>query len=104
MIDSRQGGSTMGEVVETQSHDRPQGDDFMNRTFPSLAVLLLLAGAAGAADPATPAEEPAASKLLADARAARANWVSFPGFTAELEVNFDGKVARGTLDVSPGGK
>jgi hypothetical protein len=48
-------------------------------------------------------EDPAATKLLADARAARANWENFPGFTADLEVNVDGKVARGTAVVDPKG-
>lgn len=49
-------------------------------------------------------EDPAASKLLADARAARANWENFPGFAAELEVNVDGKVTRGRVDVDAKGK
>jgi uncharacterized GH25 family protein len=51
-----------------------------------------------------PAENPAATKLLADARAARANWENFPGFSADLEVNLDGKVTRGTMSVDPKGK
>jgi uncharacterized GH25 family protein len=50
-----------------------------------------------------PAENPAASKLLADARAARAHWAHFPGFTADLEVNVDGKAQRGTVSVSAKG-
>jgi hypothetical protein len=41
-----------------------------------------------------------ATKLLADARAARANWKDFPGFTADVEVNFDGRVAKGTVEVA----
>jgi uncharacterized GH25 family protein len=49
------------------------------------------------------AEDPAASKLLADARAARAQWVGFPGFTADVEVNVDGKVERGKVTVSAKG-
>jgi hypothetical protein len=53
---------------------------------------------------ATQTEDPAATKLLADARAARANWENFPGFTAELEVNFDGKVEKGTATVDAKGK
>ncbi len=47
---------------------------------------------------------PAATKLLADARAARANWRNFPGFTADLAVNVDGKVHKGTVEVSDSGK
>jgi hypothetical protein len=49
-------------------------------------------------------EDPAASKLLADARAARANWRDFPGFTAELTVNLDGKTHPGKLTVTGKGK
>ncbi len=46
----------------------------------------------------------AATKLLADARAARALYHDFPGFTADIEVNIDGKVARGSVDVSGKGE
>ena len=48
--------------------------------------------------------DPAATKLLADARAARANWENFPGFSADVEVNFDGKVTTGTVTADPKGK
>jgi hypothetical protein len=44
-----------------------------------------------------------ATKLLADARAARANWKDFPGLTADLEVNVDGKVSKGKVEVSAKG-
>lgn len=50
------------------------------------------------------AEDPAATKLLADARAARASWENFPGFSADLEVNIDGKVTSGTVGVDSKGK
>jgi hypothetical protein len=65
-----------------------------------LAALLLSvrAGVAG------PAPDPAATKLLADARAARANWTNFPGFTADVAVNIDGKVTRGRVTVRHNGK
>src|SRR5262249_4528300 len=46
----------------------------------------------------------AATVLLADARAARAIWENFPGFTADVEANVEGKVTRGHVDVSPKGK
>lgn len=52
----------------------------------------------------TPKEDRAASKLLAEARAARANWDNFPGFTADIEVNFDGKVSRGQVQIDANGK
>jgi hypothetical protein len=48
-------------------------------------------------------EDPAATKLLADARAARANWEQFPGFTADVEVNVEGKRTAGKLEVSSKG-
>jgi hypothetical protein len=46
----------------------------------------------------------AATRLLADARAARAQWTNFPGFTADIEINLDGHISRGTVQVQPGGK
>lgn len=48
--------------------------------------------------------DPAATKLLSDARAARALWKDFPGFTADVEVNFDGKISKGIVHVSANGK
>lgn len=53
---------------------------------------------------AKPKEDPEASKLLKEARAARAQWDDFPGFTADVEVNFDGKFGKGTLKVDAHGK
>jgi hypothetical protein len=51
-----------------------------------------------------PAPNPEATRLLAEARAARATWHHFPGFTADLEVNLDGRVVRGQARVSATGK
>jgi hypothetical protein len=48
--------------------------------------------------------DPEATKLLADARAARAAWENFPGFSADVEVNVDGKVSKGTVAVDAKGK
>lgn len=53
---------------------------------------------------ATAKEDPEASKLLADARAARAGWTNFPGFTADLEANIDGKLFKGSITVDAKGK
>jgi uncharacterized GH25 family protein len=47
--------------------------------------------------------DPEATKLLADARAARANWENFPGFRADLEINLDGKVFHAPMKVSADG-
>lgn len=73
--------------------------------------LFPVAGARSEASPARKvlvkekrAGNPEASKLLADARAARANWVQFPGFTADVAVNVEGKVTRGKVKVSSKGK
>ena len=49
-------------------------------------------------------EDPEATKLLADARAARANWDNFPGFTADVELNIEGRVVKGKVDVDAKGK
>jgi uncharacterized GH25 family protein len=46
--------------------------------------------------------DPEATKLLADARAARATWKGFRGFTADLEVNVEGRRSKGSVEV--GGK
>lgn len=51
-----------------------------------------------------PKEDPAASKLLADARTARALWKDFHGFKADIEINLDGKVSKGKVTVDSNGK
>jgi uncharacterized GH25 family protein len=61
-------------------------------------------GAGAAATQEKPAADPAATKLLADARAARATWENFPGFSADVAVNLDGKVTRGQVEVSAKGE
>jgi hypothetical protein len=81
----------------------------MNRILASVAILVLASLPCQAEEPKkietkAVTEDPAASKLLADARAARANWAHFPGFKADVEVNIDGKVARGTVEVNAKGK
>lgn len=58
----------------------------------------------GAEKKDSPAVDAAATKLLADARAARAQWTEFPGFVADLEVNIDGKLSRGKVSVNAKGK
>lgn len=76
----------------------------------SALVLLILAcpsaspTRAAALAPGNQKEEPEATKLLADARAARALYENFPGFKANLEVNVDGHLEKGQISVSPRGK
>lgn len=48
--------------------------------------------------------DPDATRLLADARAARDTWENFPGFSADLEINDNGTVAKAQLDVDKSGK
>jgi hypothetical protein len=73
--------------------------------FVGVALLAVACGLACAADERSKsAADPAATKLLADARAARAVYHDFPGFTADLTVNLDGKVTRGQVDISAKGK
>jgi hypothetical protein len=71
------------------------------RNYATLVVQV--GGALKARAAEEPKADPAATKLLADARAARATWRSFPGFTADIEVNFDGKVQRGSVRVDAAG-
>jgi hypothetical protein len=72
-----------------------------------LLLVLVVQKAPALKDPDAPTtkvkEDPAATKLLADARAARALWRDFPGFTADLEVNVDGKVTKGSVTVTAKG-
>jgi uncharacterized GH25 family protein len=51
-----------------------------------------------------PDANPEATKLLADAREARANWVHFPGFSATVAVNVEGTIHKGKVDVDSKGK
>jgi uncharacterized GH25 family protein len=60
--------------------------------------------AKSAAAGASKAADPEATRLLADARTARANWDAFPGFSADLEVNVEGKVSKGKVKVGSRGK
>jgi hypothetical protein len=48
--------------------------------------------------------DPEATRLLREARAARVSWAGFPGFSADLEYNHNGKVVRGRVEVSAEGK
>jgi hypothetical protein len=49
--------------------------------------------------------DPDATRLLTEARAARASWENFPGFTADVVVNLDGRtVSRGRVEVKSDGK
>jgi hypothetical protein len=48
--------------------------------------------------------DPAATKLLSEARAARALYHDFSGFDADIEVNLDGKTTHGQVTVSDKGK
>src|SRR5947209_5694948 len=70
---------------------------------PLSSVVLVLAALVPARGEKS-AADPAATRLLAEARAARASWEGFPGFAADVEVNVDGKVTRGSVEVSPKGK
>lgn len=46
------------------------------------------------------AEDPAATKLLDDARQSRAEWHDFPGFTADLKVNVNGNLSKAKITVT----
>src|SRR5262249_46336044 len=80
----------------------------MNRWTSAFLVVMATALSARAdLKPSTSAVKKAdseATKLLADARAARVNWSNFPGLTADIAVNIDGKITRGRVVVSHKGK
>jgi hypothetical protein len=88
-------------IMRVMSLILSQGDLAMKRLLLSLVVL-------AAAAPPTVAQpksaDAAATKLLAEARAARALWDHFPGFTADVEVNLDGHVTKGKVTVDSKGK
>ena len=69
-----------------------------------LALGLVCGVAVRAEERAKGTADAAATKLLADARAARAVYQHFPGFSADIEVNLDGKATHGTVEVSDKGK
>ena len=48
--------------------------------------------------------DPAATKLMNDTHSSWAHWKNFPGFTADLEVNLDGKISKGKVEVTSLGK
>jgi hypothetical protein len=77
----------------------------IRRIAPAVLLAALALPAPGADEPAAKAQaDPAATKLLAEARASRARWDNFPGFHARLTINSDGQVTEGTVEVSPKGK
>jgi hypothetical protein len=57
-----------------------------------------------AKEPGKKKADAAATKLLADARAARVQWTNFPGFKADITVNLNGTITRGRVLVPEDGK
>jgi hypothetical protein len=80
----------------------PFGKEFLMIRFVCTFVLLVAPAALAQEKPRK--EDPEATKLLADARAARAVWEKFPGFAAQAEVNINGKVVRTPIKVDSDGK
>jgi hypothetical protein len=84
----------------------------MKRTFLLLGIAAALAAGMsdgfsqekGGTSRAELKADPAAGKLLAEARAARALWEKFPGFTAKIEVNLEGNISRGKARVDAKGR
>ncbi len=65
-----------------------------------LPCLFLVSGPVNEA-PKTKAE---ANGMVADALAAEASWLAFPGFVADLEIERNGKASHGRLVVEPDGR
>jgi uncharacterized GH25 family protein len=76
------------------------------RYYSTLTFPVRAAGSeARGASAGPPKADPEATRLLREARAARANWEKFPGFSADLEYNENGKLMlRGHVEVSAAGK
>jgi hypothetical protein len=75
-----------------------------SRILATLLPITLVVAVPRTALPAEQKADPAATKLLADARAARASWTDFRGFTADVEVNIDGHVSHARVEVKADGK
>jgi hypothetical protein len=82
-------------IKEDGEHD---GKKYTSRRIYATLVVQL------GAEKAAKAEEPAATRLLAEARQMRATFRQFPGFSANIEVNLNGKVYRGQVQVDPSAK
>lgn len=70
----------------------------------TLVLSLVLTGCLPVCDETKGKEQVEATKLLADARVARATISQFPGFTAELQLTMQGKEYRGMVQVDGKGK
>jgi hypothetical protein len=71
---------------------------------PAAAFLTAFLCTTPALPAAEPVADPAATKLLAEARAARATWTGFPGFTADAAVRADGRLLKGQVRVTADGE
>lgn len=80
-VEEGRGGTTDGDAFEDTRH-------YATLTFQATT-------SAG-----TAASDPQATRLLSDARASRAVWEDFPGFTADAVVHLDGEVVRGSVTVN----
>lgn len=70
----------------------------------ALAVLVFFAAVLPAHAQGEAKADPAATKMFAEARTARAAWNNFPGFTADLVVNHNGKAFKGMMTATDKGK
>jgi uncharacterized GH25 family protein len=72
------------------------------RTYATLVMKLGTSNTTAA--PGEAKSDPEATRWLAEARAARAEWAHFPGFKADVEVNLSGQVSHGKVQVDAKGK
>jgi hypothetical protein len=68
------------------------------------ATLVFEASGPAAAPKSAAVENPEATKLLAEARACRAAWQKFQGFSADLTLLREGKIHKGRVEVAATGK
>ena len=74
------------------------------RFLATMMTILSLSASLLAVKADTPKADPGATKLLADAQDSRALWKGFGGFSADIEVNLDGKASRGKVQIGYDGK
>jgi hypothetical protein len=105
-----EGGDKPGMYGVRARHVEKKEGKHEGKAYRSVRHYATLTWAVGEPKPPAPAGDKApkpdagATRLLAEARAARAQWRDFPGFTADVEVNVGGKVSKGTVAVGPKGK
>jgi hypothetical protein len=100
LVEPRQAGLCGMRVKHTEA----RSGELAGKTYKEVRHYATLTLALGEGAAALSSQDPEATRLLAEARAARALYQNFPGFTADVKVNLDGKVAHGQVAINSKGK